>query len=323
MQNLGKFLCMYVTATERKNLLMDLGATACLKKPLDIKDLDHVFAQIDASIPVIASKVLIIEKSPIEREIIGNLLRSKNSFVNLLTASTSSQAREILKDTVFHCIILDLDLEEDKKQGLLLLEEIKSSGSHNNTPIVVFTSGEMREDEEQNLRKWTDAIVVKGGETTERLVAETELFLNAVSKNPQNEKGIQIPPSLENLLNGKKVLLVDDDIRNIYALTSVLQHHGMNVITAINGKDAIRKLEKYHDTDIVLMDIMMPEMDGYLAMQTIRQNEKFRNLPIIALTAKAMKGDREKCIQCGASDYISKPVVIEQLLSLMRVWLYQ
>ncbi len=319
----GKIPVHVVTATERKNLLMDLGATVCLRKPLDLKDLDKVFSHIDESIPVTAPRVLIIEKSTIDREIIENLLKSKNSFVDIQSASSVSQAKEALSKSVFHCIIMDLDIGEDKEKGLLLLEEIKSSAAHESAAVIVFSNSEIKEDEEQNLRKWTNAIVVRSGESTERLIAETELFLNKVSQHPNSERSTHIPPSLENLLQGKQVLLVDDDIRNIYALTSVLEQHGMQVVSAINGKDALRKLEKYQEIDIILMDIMMPEMDGYLATQTIRQNEKFKNLPIIALTAKAMNGDREKCIQCGASDYISKPVAIDQLLSLIRVWLYQ
>jgi CheY-like chemotaxis protein len=312
-----------VTASERKNLLMDLGATACLKKPLDLRDLDDVFAHIDETIPVISPKVLVIEKSTIDREIIENLLRSKNNFVNIRSASSIDESREFLSENTFHCIILDLDVGEKKVEGISFLEEIKSMHSHRSTPVIVFTSGEIGEEDEMNLKKWTDAIVLKSEESTERLIAETELFLNKVSMHPQGTRNIQIPPSLLNLLNGKHVLLVDDDIRNIYALTSVLEQHGMKVTMAKNGADALNKLEKYPDVDIVLMDIMMPEMDGYLATQKIRQIEQFKNLPIIALTAKAMSGDREKCIQCGASDYISKPVSIEQLLSLMRVWLYQ
>ncbi len=312
-----------VTATERKNLLMDLGATACLKKPLDLKDLDDVFAHIDDTIPVVSPRVLVIEKSSIDREIIGNLLHSKNSLVDLKAVSSSEEAAALLSENVFHCIILDLDLGVDKEEGLRLLEKIKSSPEHEATPVIVFTSCEIKEAEEENLRKWTDAIVLKSEESTERLIAETELFLNKVSQGAKVSKNIQIPPSLENLLNGKSVLLVDDDIRNIYALSSVLEQQGMKVITATNGKDALKKLGRQPQVDIILMDIMMPEMDGYLATQQIRQIEKFKNLPIIALTAKAMNGDREKCIQCGASDYISKPVAIEQLLSLMRVWLYQ
>ncbi len=312
-----------VTASEKKNLLMDLGATACLKKPLDLRDLDNVFAHIDEDIPVIAPKVLVIEKSPIDREIIGNLLRSKNSFVNLKTAACIDEAQALLSQNTYHCIILDLDLSNDKEEGIRLLEEIKSTPAHKDTPVIVFTSCEIKEEDEENLRKWTDAIVLKTEESTERLIAETELFLNKVSQNPQGEKGMQIPPSLVNLLIGKKVLLVDDDIRNIYALTSVLEQQGMKVTMAKNGKDALQKLDRHPDIDIILMDIMMPEMDGYVATQSIRKIERFKDLPIIALTAKAMNGDREKCIQCGASDYISKPVSIEQLLSLMRVWLYQ
>jgi signal transduction histidine kinase/CheY-like chemotaxis protein len=312
-----------VTATEKKNLLMDLGATACLRKPLDMRDLDEVFTHIDEHDKISIPTVLIIEPLEVEREIITNLMRSRNGNIELRSTADYPSAKTLLADHKFDCIVMDLSVSDDKEAGLIFLGEIRSSGKHENTPVIVFTEGEMEEATESDLRKWTDTIVLKSEKYTERLIVETELFLNKVAQEPLPEGGLRIPLSLENLLNGKKVLLVDDDIRNIYALSSILEQQGMQVITAINGKDALRKLEKYPETDIVLMDIMMPEMDGYLAIKHIRQGEKHRNLPIIALTAKAMNGDREKCIQCGASDYISKPVAPEQLLSLMRVWLYQ
>ncbi|HNS12413.1 MAG TPA: response regulator [Bacteroidia bacterium] len=322
-EKLSRIPVHVVTASEKKNLLMDLGATACLTKPLDLRDLDGVFAHIDETIPVVSPKVLVIESSVIDKEIIQNLLKTKNNQVIIQTASSSAAAKSLLEQGVFHCIILDLEMEHGQEEGIQLLEDIKSSTIHKDTPVIVFTSNDMNSDEEENIKKWTDAIVLKSGESSERLIAETELFLNKVSGGATNKKFFQIAPSLSNLLKGKKVLLVDDDIRNIYALTSVLENQGMEVTMATNGKDALRKLENQPDVDVVLMDIMMPEIDGYVAIQEIRKVERYRNTPIIAVTAKAMNGDREKCIQCGASDYISKPVSSEQLLSLLRVWLYK
>jgi CheY-like chemotaxis protein len=174
----------------------------------------------------------------------------------------------------------------------------------------------------ETLRGLSEAIIAKDGESLDRLMKETESFLSSINEE-ESTATPEMPEQMLNMLEGKRVLLADDDMRNIYALTSVLESHKMTVIPATNGKEAIQKLVKYPDVDIVLMDIMMPEMDGYEAMQEIRNMELFKTIPIIALTAKAMVGDREKCLQCGASDYISKPVNMDHLFSLMRVWLYK
>ncbi len=192
-------------------------------------------------------------------------------------------------------------------------------------PIVVFTGKELTADEEAQLRKMAKSIIIKGVQSPERLLDETALFLHRVTTQlpPNKQKMLERLHQSDEVLVGKRVLVVDDDVRNIFALTSLLERHNMHVISADNGRKAIDLLNEETSSDIVLMDIMMPEMDGFETMRAIRQNQRHRLLPMIALTAKAMKGDREKCLEAGASDYIAKPVNTEQLLSLMRVWLHR
>jgi CheY-like chemotaxis protein len=209
--------------------------------------------------------------------------------------------------------------------GFDLLERVRDDESLADLPVVVFTGRELTPDEDAQLHTMARSVVVKGVESPERLLDETALFLHRVIGDLPGEKQRMIErlhSSDEDLL-GQKVLVVDDDARNIFALSSVLERRGMNVLTATTGKEAIAMLESTPDIAIVLMDIMMPEMDGYQTMHVIRGNPAHRRLPIVALTAKAMKGDREKCIEAGASDYLAKPVNTEQLLSALRMWLHR
>ncbi len=192
-------------------------------------------------------------------------------------------------------------------------------------PIVVYTGKELSSSEEMELRQITDALIVKEAKSPDRLLDETALFLHRVETNlPESKrKMLEQAHNRDPVLSGRKILIVDDDVRNIFALTSILEGQEMDVIYAENGLQAIEALEEHPDVEVILMDVMMPEIDGYETTQRIRQMKEFQDLPIIALTAKAMKGDREKCIESGASDYIAKPVDTDQLMSLLRVWLYQ
>jgi CheY-like chemotaxis protein len=205
------------------------------------------------------------------------------------------------------------------------LEQIRQEPACRELPIVVFTGKELNAEEEAQLRKMAKSIIIKGVQSPERLLDETALFLHRVTTQlpPPKQKMLERLHQSDEVLVGRKVLVVDDDIRNIFALTSLLERHNMHVVSADNGRRAIELLDDDAPADIVLMDIMMPEMDGFETMRAIRQNARHRLLPMIALTAKAMKGDREKCLEAGASDYIAKPVNTEQLLSLMRVWLHR
>ncbi len=218
-----------------------------------------------------------------------------------------------------------LDLKLPDMSGFELLEQIQEDSALARLPIIVFTGRELTETEEASLKKRAKSIVLKGVRSPERLLDETALFLHRVVADLPESKQAMINKLHESdeRLAGRKVLVVDDDIRNIFALNSLLERHHMKVITATNGHEAIKLVESTEDLSLVLMDVMMPEMDGYETMRRIRQQPEFRMLPIIALTAKAMKGDREKCLEAGASDYVAKPVNTDQLLSLVRLWLHR
>jgi CheY-like chemotaxis protein len=217
-----------------------------------------------------------------------------------------------------------LDLKLPNMQGFQLLERVKTDERFTTLPVIIYTSKQLTRKEETNLRRYAETIIVKDVRSPERLLDETSLFLHRVeSRLPvEKRKLLQQLHSADAVLEGKKVLVVDDDVRNVFALTSVLEARRMEVRYAENGVDAIRILEEEPDVSLVLMDIMMPELDGYETIRHIRSMPEFESLPIISLTAKAMKGDREKSIAAGASDYITKPVDTDKLVSLLRVWLY-
>jgi CheY-like chemotaxis protein len=209
--------------------------------------------------------------------------------------------------------------------GFEVLEKLRDDAKLKDLPVVVFTGRELTPDEDAQLRTLARSVVVKDVESPERLLDETALFLHRVIANlpPQKQQMLDRLHRSDDALAGRKVLIVDDDVRNIFALSSVLERRGMTVLSAGTGREAIETIDATPDLAIVLMDIMMPEMDGYETMQVIRQNQALRRLPIIALTAKAMKGDRERCLEAGASEYLAKPVNTEQLLSALRVWLHR
>jgi CheY-like chemotaxis protein len=245
-----------------------------------------------------------------------------NGDVKTTAVATAAEALAALREESFDCMVLDLKLPD--MSGFDLIETIQKELGQTDLPIIIYTGKELTGKEETQLRKVADAIIVKEVSSPERLLAETALFLHRVEANlPEPKRRI-----LEQLhrrdpvLAGRRVLVVDDDVRNIFALTSALESHNMEVFHAENGQEGIDLLKETPGIEIVLMDIMMPGMDGYEAIRNIRQIKKFQHLPIIALTAKAMKADRDRCIEAGASDYISKPLDIDQLLSLLRVWLY-
>src|SRR5206468_10957413 len=227
-----------------------------------------------------------------------------------------------LKEGHFDCMVLDLGLPD--MSGFQLMEEMKKEPSLRTLPVIVYTGRDLTKKEETQLKRMADAIIVKDVRSPERLLDETALFLHRVEANlPEHKRQIleQLHES-DPVLAGKTALVVDDDMRNIYALTSLLERHKMTVRYAESGAEGIEVLKRTPGLDVVLMDVMMPEMDGYEAMRRIRAMDEYKNLPMIALTAKAMKGDREKCMEAGASDYITKPIDAQQLISLLRVWLY-
>jgi CheY-like chemotaxis protein len=236
---------------------------------------------------------------------------------------SGSDALDLVRQGEIDCVVLDLRLPD--MTGFEVLERLRDDPEKSDLPVVVFTGKELSPDEDARLHALARSVVVKDVESPERLLDETALFLHRViSELPESkQKMLERLHRSDEALVGRKVLVVDDDVRNIFALSSVLERRGMKVLTAGTGREAITTLESTPDLAIVLMDIMMPEMDGYETMQVIRQNQAFRRLPIIALTAKAMKGDREKCLEAGASEYLAKPVNTDQLLSALRMWLHR
>ena len=244
----------------------------------------------------------------------------------MVQAFTGNEALDILKNKSFDCIILDLKLPDIS--GFDLLDKIKSQENLKHIPVIINTAMELGRDEMAHVMQYTEAMVLKTNKNNDRLLDEVSLFINKLQKNKitsqpgkKNNQANKHANTLEKALKGKTILITDDDMRNIFALSSALQEFEINIIIANNGLEALEKLEIHQEIDLVLMDIMMPKMDGYEAMQKIRAQKQFKNLPIIALTAKAMKNDREKCVEAGANDYISKPVDVDILLSMLRVWL--
>jgi CheY-like chemotaxis protein len=266
-------------------------------------------------------KLLVIEDDPAEQMSIQALIAHDD--VEIINASTGKEALALIRKESFDCIVLDLRLPDIS--GFDLLDKLQQDAHLRDTPVVVFTGRALSEQEEVELRRKAKSIVLKDVQSPERLLDETALFLHRVVDDlpPAKRAMIERLHQSDELLRGRKVLVVDDDVRNIFALNSLLERHQMQVISATNGQDAVQMIESTPDLSLVLMDIMMPEMDGYETMRRIRSDPRFRTLPIIALTAKAMKGDREKCLEAGASDYVAKPVNTEQLLSLVRMWLHR
>ncbi|HEY9724626.1 MAG TPA: response regulator, partial [Oscillatoriaceae cyanobacterium] len=256
-------------------------------------------------------KLMVIEDDEAQRTSIAELLSKDN--VEISAVATGSEALDKLVDHTYDCMILDLMLPD--MSGLELLERLHDQLGGRRIPVIIYTSKDLTRDEENHVRHFAQAVIVKDSNSQERLLFETAQFLHRVVRD-------QAAPPEEGAGNlaGKKVLVVDDDVRNIFALASVLESHQLQVLYAENGRDGIEMLKANPDVDVVLMDVMMPEMDGYQTMEAIRQMPEFAELPIISLTAKAMPGDREQCIAAGASDYISKPVDTEQLVALLRRW---
>jgi CheY-like chemotaxis protein/signal transduction histidine kinase/HAMP domain-containing protein len=313
-----------ISGVDRRQQGLMAGAIAYLEKPVDKAKLDEAFGQIRQFIDNRVKRLMIVEDDLNQQRSMVELIGDDD--IEIVTVGSGEEALEELHRGHFDCMVLDLGLGGGMN-GFDLLERVKSDQrqSVREIPIIIYTGRDLSPPEETRLRKYAETIIVKDVKSPERLLDETALFLHRIeAKLPENKRRmLEQLHSTDAVFAGKGVLIVDDDVRNIFSLTSVLESHGMNVAFAENGRDALAMLESEQDVDLVLMDVMMPEMDGYETTRAIRQNPRFRALPIIALTAKAMKGDREKCIAAGASDYITKPVDTEQLLSLMRVWLYR
>jgi CheY-like chemotaxis protein/signal transduction histidine kinase len=310
-----------LTLDEDRQHGMARGAFSYLIKPATSEQLKNAFTRMKEYTTPRRKRLLVVEDNPAEQLSIRELLGYDDIDVEI--AASGRQALAAIEERSFDCVVLDLRLPD--MSGFEILERFRDTPSLSDLPVVVFTGKDLSPEEDARLHVLARSVVVKGVESPERLLDETALFVHRVVTDlpPEKQKMLDLLHHSDEALVGKKVLVVDDDVRNIFALSSVLERRGMTVLTAGTGREAISMLESTPDVAIVLMDIMMPDMDGYETMQIIRRNPSFRRLPIIALTAKAMKGDREKCLEAGASEYLAKPVNTEQLLSALRMWFHR
>ncbi|HXJ70415.1 MAG TPA: HAMP domain-containing protein [Verrucomicrobiae bacterium] len=310
-----------VTLDEDRQNGLARGAFAFITKPATPEGLTEAFSRLKDYAAPRKKRLLVVEDNALERQSIGELLGHED--VEISSAGTGAEALAALREQSFDCAVVDLRLPD--MSGLQLLETLKEQGGLADLPVVVFTGKQLSPDEELQLHTLARSIVVKGVESPERLLDETSLFLHRMVSDlpPEKQRMLDKLHRSDEALQGKAVLVVDDDVRNIFALSSALERRGMTVLTATTGREALDKLESTPGVAIVLMDVMMPEMDGYQTMRAMRQKPALQRLPIVALTARAMKGDREKCLEAGASDYLAKPVNTEQLLGVLRSWLHR
>jgi HAMP domain-containing protein/CheY-like chemotaxis protein/signal transduction histidine kinase len=310
-----------ITLDEDRQHGLARGAFSFVSKPTSAEGISEALTKIKEFAQPRRRRLLVVEDNKAEQMSIGELLGHDD--IEILNASTGNDALTTMREQPCDCVVLDLRLPD--MTGFEVLERMRGDALLSDVPVVVFTGRELSAEEDAQLHTMARSIVVKGVESPERLLDETALFLHRVITDLPSEKQrlLERLNSSDEDLVGRTVLLVDDDSRNIFALSSVLERRGMGVLTATTGREAIELVESTPDLAIVLMDIMMPEMDGYQTIGKIRENPQYRRLPIIALTAKAMKGDREKCLEAGASDYLAKPVNTEQLLSALRMWLHR
>jgi CheY-like chemotaxis protein len=310
-----------ITVEEERHHSIERGAFSYLAKPASNETIVAALERIREYSLATKRRLLIVEDNDAERMSIEELVRHDD--VDIDTVGTGLQALDAMRSNRYDCVVLDLRLPD--MSGFDLLDEVQADPALRDLPIVVFTGKDLSADEDRRLKKAARSVVIKGVESPERLLDETALFLHRVIADlpPAKRRMVQRLHESDESLKNKRVLVVDDDVRNIFALSSVLERHGMDVLTAGTGQEAIEKVADDPEIDLVLMDIMMPGMDGYDTMRAIRGDPESRALPIVALTAKAMKGDREKCLEAGASDYLAKPVVTDQLLGVLRQWLHR
>ncbi|MBN2752260.1 MAG: response regulator, partial [Rhodospirillaceae bacterium] len=298
-----------------------MGAVGFLTKPISVERVEEAFSKIEEVIDKPVSSLIVVEDDPVQAEAIRQLIG--NGDVISTIANSGTKALSTLSQSSFDCMILDLGLKD--MSGFDLLERLRDIPHCARMPIIIYTGRELSKSEEEQLQRHADSIIIKGVRSPERLVDESALFLHRVEATlPERQRAmIRMMHDRDAALKDRTILLVDDDMRNVFALSSVLEDKGLSVVIARDGRESLTRLAENPAIDLVLMDIMMPEMDGYEAIREIRKIRDHAKLPIIALTAKAMKGDRNKCVEAGASDYLAKPVDTEKLLSLLRVWLYR
>ncbi|MBC7465067.1 MAG: response regulator, partial [Bdellovibrio sp.] len=298
---------------------MFMGAIGYTMKPVKRETLKEAFGKIEERLHQDIRKVLIVEDNAIQRGAIQKLI--EDTHLETMGVESGAEAIAALAKYSFDCMIMDLNLPD--MSGFELLEKMNLQENQTYPPVIVYTGRALTRDEEAQLAKHSQSVIIKGAKSPERLLDEVTLFLHRVESqmNPQQKTLLEDLRNREKIFETKTIMIVDDDMRNTFALTAALESKGGRIVIAKNGEECLRKLETEGHVDIVLMDIMMPVMDGYQAMREIRKNPKYKKLAIIALTAKAMKDDRDLCLQAGANDYLAKPVDIDKLLSLMRIWL--
>ncbi|TLX59755.1 two-component system sensor histidine kinase/response regulator [Stutzerimonas nosocomialis] len=308
-----------VSVEDRREAALHMGAVGYAQKPATREELRSVFERLEAKLAQKVKRILLVEDDVRQRESVSRLI--EDTDVEIAAVGYGEEALELLRNTVFDCVIIDLKLPD--MDGHELLERMAHEEICSFPPVIVYTGRNLTRDEEASLMKYSRSIIIKGARSPERLLDEVTLFLHKVESEmpPERQKMLKSARSREKAFEGRKILVVDDDVRNVFALTSALEQKGALVEIARNGHESIAKLQQVSDIDLVLMDIMMPEMDGFTAMQEIRKDPKFAKLPIIAVTAKAMKNDQERCLKAGANDYLAKPIDLDRLFSLIRVWL--
>lgn len=310
-----------VSAGDRSEQALQMGAIGYLVKPVAREDLMKVLEGLEERIQKAFRDVLIVEDDEVQRKAIRELIEEKD--VRIHGVGTGKEAIQQLKEKPFDCVIIDINLPDIS--GFDLIDEMAELSGISHPPIIVYTGRDLTKDEEMRLKRHSQSVIIKGARSPERLLNEVTLFLHQVESrlSPKRKKILQELRNREKIFEDKKIMIVDDDVRNIFALTSALEAKGAQILMARNGQEAVDSLKNGNTPNLILMDIMMPVMDGYEATSQIRQMKGFASTPIIALTAKAMADDRAKCLDAGASDYLTKPVDLDKLLSLMRVWLSQ
>ena len=305
-----------------KNESLLKGAVDFIDKPIAIDKMQEIFQKIEYVLSKKSKKVLILEDNPMHAKALSYFLETFN--INSELKSNVADGIEALQTKKADCVILDMGIPD--KNAYDALEEVKKNPEFENIPIIIFTGKSLSMTEELKIKKYADSIIVKTAHSYQRMLDEVSLFLHIMEENrggTVKNKSFKKLGGLNQILNNKTVLIADDDVRNIFSLSKALENFKINVVTALDGREALARLEENPSIDVVLLDMMMPQMDGYETATRIRENPRWKKLPVIAVTAKAMTGDREKCINAGASDYITKPVDIDQLMSLLRVWLYE
>jgi CheY-like chemotaxis protein/signal transduction histidine kinase len=308
----------FITCLEERKRAMEMGAVGFVTKPVSAQQLDRVIATVEAALDAALRRVLVVEDNVAEARSILALLSERQMAITL--AGSGAQALALLAAERFDCMVLDLGLAD--MSGFEVLAQMQALEPTRRVPVIVHSGQDLTREQEHELHRYAESIIIKGAKSPERLLNEVTLFLHMLESQMDPEKRRMLRASLDRevALDGKKMLIVDDDMRNVYSLSSLLADKGIVVVEAANGREALARLAAHPDICLVLMDIMMPEMDGFEAMRRIRAAPAWRELPVIAMTAKVMKGDQQRCLDAGASDYIAKPIDADKLMTLLRVW---